>query len=84
MRILVDLAAGRELIVRFQRALKMLDAWREKPGRRSGGAATALECGYADQPHFIREFTELAGCAPGEHFLRHAQLSGLFTRTDAV
>jgi AraC-like DNA-binding protein len=71
-------------IVRFQRALKMLDAWREKPGRRSGGAATALECGYADQPHFIREFTELAGCAPGEHFLRHAQLSGLFTRTDAV
>ena len=59
-------------IVRFQRALKMLNA-------RPDGVATALACGYTDQPHFIREFTELAGCPPGAHRLRHAQLSGFFT-----
>jgi AraC-like DNA-binding protein len=70
-------------IVRFQRALRMLHARPENPGRHAAavnGAATALECGYADQPHFIREFTELAGCPPGAHLLRHAQLSGFFTR----
>jgi AraC-like DNA-binding protein len=70
-------------IVRFQRALRMLQARPERLGLHpvaASGAATALECGYADQPHFIREFTELAGCAPGKHLLRHAQLSGFFTR----
>ena len=66
-------------IVRFQRALRMLQARPERPGVASSGAATALECGYADQPHFIRDFAELAGCAPGGHLLRHAQLSGFFT-----
>jgi AraC-like DNA-binding protein len=63
-------------IVRFQRALRMLQ---RPPG---SSAATALECGYADQPHFIRDFTELAGCPPGAHLLRHAQLSGFFTHAD--
>jgi AraC-like DNA-binding protein len=69
-------------IVRFQRALRMLHARLEKPGRGQPpgtGVMTAVECGYADQPHFIRDFTELAGCPPGAHLLRHAQLSGFFT-----
>ena len=60
-------------IVRFQRALRMLRA------PEGSGVATALECGYADQPHFIRDFTELAGCSPAAHLLRHAELSGFFT-----
>jgi AraC-like DNA-binding protein len=64
-------------IARFQRALRML----QQPA--GSGAVTALECGYADQPHFIRDFTELAGCPPGAHLLRHAQLSGFFTRADS-
>lgn len=71
-------------IVRFQRALRLLHAQPETPGLHSpatSGVATALECGYADQPHFIREFTELSGCSPGAHLLRHAQLSGFFTRS---
>lgn len=69
-------------IVRFQRALRILHGRRGRPGlysRATTGAATALACGYADQPHFIREFTALAGCPPGHHLLRHAQLSGFFT-----
>jgi AraC-like DNA-binding protein len=71
-------------IVRFQRALRMLHARPERPGLQQprSGATTALEYGYADQPHFIREFTELAGCPPGEHLLRRARLSGFFTRSD--
>ena len=60
-------------IVRFQRALRML----QRPV--GSGVTTAVECGYADQPHFIREFSELAGCSPGAHLLRHAELSGFFT-----
>lgn len=74
-------------IVRFQRALRMLSARPEMPDLHSpavSGVATALECGYADQPHFIRDFTELAGCAPGEHLLRHARLSGFFTGADGA
>ena len=72
-------------IVRFQRALGMLNARPEMPDLHlpaMSGVTAALECGYADQPHFIRDFTELAGCAPGEHLVRHAQLSGFFTRAD--
>jgi AraC-like DNA-binding protein len=72
-------------IVRFQRALRLLQARSESPDAKrpaGSGAATAIDCGYADQPHFIRDFTELAGCPPGAHLLRHAQLSGFFTNAD--
>ena len=30
-------------------------------------AELALDAGYSDQPHFNREFRELAGMAPGEY-----------------
>lgn len=79
-------------IVRFQRALRLLAVRPERPDLHStpperprllSSVGTAIECGYADQPHFIRDFTELAGCAPGEHLVRHAQLSGFFTSADA-
>lgn len=58
---------------RFQHALRILT------GSMMSGAAAAVECGYADQSHFIREFTELAGCSPSSHLLRRVRLSGLFT-----
>ena len=60
-------------IVRFQGALRVLG--RENP---ASGAATAASCGYADQPHFIREFRRLAGCPPSEHLLRQGELTGFF------
>jgi AraC-like DNA-binding protein len=62
-------------IVRFQRALRLL----EQDNSRSRGARVAQHGGYADQAHFIRDFRELAGCPPGEHLLRRAELTGLFT-----
>ncbi|HKB14221.1 MAG TPA: helix-turn-helix transcriptional regulator, partial [Vicinamibacterales bacterium] len=58
-------------IVRFQRALRILDG-----PERASGTQTAQASGYADQAHFIREFRCLAGCRPGEHLLRRAELTG--------
>lgn len=62
-------------IARFQHALRLLDAL-DLPDR---GSRTATTCGYADQAHFIRDFGELAGCAPGEHLLRRCEMTGFFT-----
>jgi AraC-like DNA-binding protein len=48
--------------VRFQTALARL-----KAGPARGTLArVALECGYADQSHFIKDFQALAGRRPGE------------------
>jgi AraC-like DNA-binding protein len=46
-------------VVRFQRALGRL---RGEPGCTLG--ELAAECGYYDQPHFVREFKAFAGTAP--------------------
>lgn len=48
-------------VVRFQRALARL---RRAPG--CSLAAVAAECGYYDQPHFVREFRRLTGAVPSE------------------
>lgn len=44
---------------RFRAALDAL-------GRGARGAALACELGYADQPHFLREFRVMAGSSPRE------------------
>ena len=46
-------------VVRFQRALKLL---KQDPGCTL--AEVAAQCGYYDQPHFVREFKAYAGTAP--------------------
>ena len=53
---------------RFARVVRFLGAVREI-GRRSlrPGAALALDAGYADQPHFVREFKRLAGVTPAQY-----------------
>jgi AraC-like DNA-binding protein len=62
-------------ITRFQRALRLFEQL-DSPQR---GADTAAACGYADQAHFIRDFSEFAGCAPGAHVLRRVELNGFFS-----
>jgi AraC-like DNA-binding protein len=62
-------------ITRFQRALRMFERF-DLPQR---GTHTAAMCGYADQAHFIRDFSEFAGCAPGAHLLRRAELNEFFS-----
>jgi len=61
-------------IVRFQRALQHL----EQSDAANRGALTAAACGYADQAHFVRDFQDLAGTAPGTHLIEQAVLTGFF------
>lgn len=61
-------------ITRFQHALQLL----EGTDSTQRGTLTAAACGYADQAHFIRDFRNLAGCAPTAHLLRQAELTRLF------
>lgn len=62
-----DLAVGLSP-KRLARVLRFLTAVREI-GRQAGGrgAAVATGAGYADQPHFIREFKRLAGVTPAQY-----------------
>lgn len=78
-RFLVTIGVGPKRlarIARFQHALQILQ--HADGARRS--VATAAECGYADQSHFIRDFRQLAGCSPTEHLLHRGELTGFFIR----
>jgi AraC-like DNA-binding protein len=48
-------------ILRFQRFLKLV-----RGPRTASAASLALEAGYADQAHLVRESRRLAGATPGE------------------
>jgi AraC-like DNA-binding protein len=49
-------------VLRFQRAIKLIG--RSHPARWT---ELALECGFFDQSHLIREFQQFAGCTPKEY-----------------
>lgn len=51
---------------RLARVLRFLHTVRHIGRTRLAGAPLALEAGYADQSHFIREFKALAGVTPTE------------------
>jgi AraC-like DNA-binding protein len=48
-------------LMRFDRAVRLM-----RSRESSGWAEIAQACGYYDQPHFNREFRELAGTSPGQ------------------
>ena len=50
---------------RIHEALDRLQSAKEIP--RIDWAAFALELGYYDQAHFIKDFTSATGCSPGEY-----------------
>jgi AraC-like DNA-binding protein len=53
-------------VLRFRRALGEIERAGFHPGP-TGWTALALAAGYADQPHFIREFKALAGLTPARY-----------------
>jgi transcriptional regulator GlxA family with amidase domain len=60
-------------IVRFRRALVLLDA-----PRRASFAAIALDCGYADQSHLVRDFRDFAGGPPTAYLAADRPMSDHF------
>jgi AraC-like DNA-binding protein len=53
-------------ILRFRRAAERIHG--VGPGViHPNWAEFAVDCGYFDQAHFIREFEEFAGCTPGRY-----------------
>lgn len=57
-------------IIRFQRALRAIE--------RAGLLPAALECGYYDQAHFIKDFKSFAGEAPAAYTARRHSLADHF------
>jgi AraC-like DNA-binding protein len=54
-------------VMRLRRALRQIDAATAGPPAPLGWARLALDAGYADQPHFIREFKALVGETPARY-----------------
>jgi AraC-like DNA-binding protein len=52
-------------IVRFERAMKIKNEWPEK-----SWAQIALECGYTDSSHLLREFKQFADFPPSRFYLQ--------------
>jgi AraC-like DNA-binding protein len=67
-------------IVRFQRALKMLESRQDKPD----WVEIALECGFYDQSHFIKEFKAISGKEPTSYSNETHLMSDHFTRSDQL
>jgi transcriptional regulator GlxA family with amidase domain len=62
-------------IVRFQQVFKIL----ETEVRARDWARIALDCGYYDQAHFVKEFREFSGKAPTFYFAEQNAMSEHFT-----
>ena len=81
-RFLEDVGLSPRVFARMQRFQMVFKAFEET----RNWAQAAIECGYFDQGHLIRDFRELAGAAPtmlsglAEMFLQHKSVSH-FSRT---
>jgi transcriptional regulator GlxA family with amidase domain len=62
-------------VIRFQQVFKAF----ERSQGRPDWAQIAIECGYYDQPHFIKEFSAFAGQAPTSYFAGQNAMSDYFT-----
>jgi len=62
-------------IVRFQQIFRLI----ERSENAADWAQIALDCGYYDQSHFIKEFRTFAGKRPTAYFAEQNSLSDYFT-----
>ena len=57
-------------LIQRRRLQEAVERLRERPAS-VGDVAAVL--GYADQPHFIRDFSRVTGMTPGEFAARHGR-----------
>jgi AraC-like DNA-binding protein len=69
-------------VLRFRRLLAAIDRARTT-GAPARWAALALEAGYADQPHLVREFKALAGVTPSRYAAERAAVGFVQDAGDA-
>lgn len=69
-----------KLLCRIRRFQRVFAAWRDDPGN---WAAVAVRCGYFDQAHLARDFTELGGTAPAGLIAALPAFTRLFTALNA-
>jgi AraC-like DNA-binding protein len=65
---------------RFCRIVRFQDVFRQHGLDEDAWARVAVDCGYYDQPHFIREFKRITGETPPEFFSRLDPVTRFFTR----
>jgi AraC-like DNA-binding protein len=65
-----------KLLCRIRRFQRVFAAWRDTPDT---WAAVAAECGYFDQAHLVRDFSELGGGPPAGLVARLPEFTRLFT-----
>jgi AraC-like DNA-binding protein len=66
-------------IIRFQRVFQEVDGF-----QAPDWAQVALDCGYYDQSHFVKDFRQFSGQTPTELFAERAALTAAFTRKNRV
>ncbi len=66
-------------IIRFQKIFKLIA--KNGPQRLT---PLALDCGYYDQSHFIREFKEFSGVNPAVYFTQTHRMSDFFTSSNGM
>ena len=76
-RFLTDVGLGPKL---FCRILRFQEVFRAVAGNPAGWAALAVDCGYYDQAHLIRDFQEFAHQTPAVLLAQSGGLTEAFTR----
>lgn len=80
-RFAVQVGISPKLLARIRRFQRVFSAWRDDP---SSLARVALECGYFDQSHLVRDFRDFAGKAPAAFLANQPEFTQLFLPTNRV